>query len=498
MTAGMALGGLVRDVGPHKPRVERMTMVLDKGLSLTETQNWLEVAAPYVDVVKLGWGTSGLFPLQTLREKIAMLRAARIGVTPGGTLTELYLLQNRIPELIRDYTDCGFDVVEVSDGTVPMHPRLRSRVIGMLLAEGFRVVTEIGSKEPARDRRMTPHQRADLVAADLEAGATHVIIEARETGTLGFFAESRELLEQPFNEFLQLVDSRRIVFEAPMKNQQVELINRLGPSVSLGNIAPSEVLALETLRQGLRADTMLALHGPPVYVRMGAGPAAAEEASKRGDVVVVVDALRASTTIASALAAGAREVRVVSTVEECVGEVTAAERGGVKVPAADLDNSPLSMANADLHGKSLVITTTNGADCILAAASDPGARVFVGAMANATAVAQAASVLARLTSRGITVVSAGRRGLPAEEDDLSASEIVLSLGAVRLDPHARLVESALPARVFEESESGRGLIQRGLANDVAFCARKDSLSVVPFWDGHRLVRWSDHPAVGMP
>ena len=481
MSGSVSMPGLVRPELLSKPRSRRLTMVLDKGMSVSETENWVEVAGPFVDVVKFGWGTSALFPVDFLQEKVEVLKANNVDVTPGGTLTEIYVLQNRLEEMVRDYRHVGFTTVEVSDGTIPMHHQQRLSLIRRLIAEGFKVVSEVGSKEPARDRRISTEERAQLVEADLDAGASHVIIEARESGTLGFFGDDKVVDDEALETFVSLVSSERVLFEAPLKSQQVALIKLLGSDVNLGNIPPSEVIALETLRQGLRADTVLNVHGHPPEVRMGTGPAEALAAASRGDVIVVVDALRASTTIAAALAAGVSEVKVVSRVDECVGDLTAAERGGVKFPGADLDNSPMSMLTAEIEGRSLVLTTTNGAECILAAASGQTSLVFVGSLSNCSAVAEAASAAARETNRNITVVSAGRNLLPAEEDDYTASEIILGMGSVRLHQTSQLSSPCDATVLFHESESGRNLVDRGADADVSFCAQKDTLAVVPMW-----------------
>lgn len=464
---------------PPKPRSRGMTMVLDKGMSLRNLEDWLEVAGPYTDVVKFGWGTSAVLPLEVVRAKVERLFKAQVKAMPGGTLTELYFLQDRITQLVSDFREAGFTMLEVSNGTVDMHPQQRSKLIRRLIREGFEVSTEVGNKDPARDRRLSWSDRARLVNGDLEVGASYVTIEARESGTLGFFGDDHAIQEDELARFLEHVDPGRVMFEAPIKSQQADLIRRLGPQVNLGNIAPEEVISLETLRRGLRSDTLMSVHGSPVSVRLGQGPADALAASGRGDVVVVVDALRASSTIVAALAAGATEVRVVASIGECVGDVTAGERGGIKLPTLDMDNSPTAMLRTDFCGRALSLTSTNGAECILAAASNIDARVLVGGMVNCTAVARSAAQMATDLGKGISVIMAGRNELLAPEDWLSATEIILAMGPTRLHPGVELMDPQDPVALFHDSEAGRNLVERGAESDVAFCAQRDSLDLAP-------------------
>ena len=475
----MAMSGLAVPTSASKPRYSRLTMVLDQGMPMRQTEDWLSICAPYVDVVKFGWGTSALMSQSAVAAKIGLLRDHNVIASPGGTLTELYFLQGRIDQMIEDYRTAGFTSVEVSDGTVQMQDQQRATLVTRLVNEGFTVSTEVGSKDPARDRRLTPEERARLVLMDLDGGASYVTIEARESGTLGFFGADQEVLNSELEIFVGLVDPARVMFEAPIKAQQTELILRLGNDVNLGNIPPGEVLSVESLRQGLRSDTLLAMHGEPVNVRLGQGPSDALEASRRGDVIIVVDALRASSTIAAALTAGCSSVRVVATVEDCRGDLTAGERGGIKIPDLDFDNSPLGILSSDVAGRSLTLTTTNGAECILAACSEPKATVLVGALVNASAVGREAWQLAREKKRSVAVIMAGRNQVLAEEDLLSASEIILAMGNVRLYPGSELMPPTDPDALFHESASGRNLVERGSEDDVSFCARKDALNVVP-------------------
>ncbi len=224
---------------------------------------------------------------------------------------------------------------------------------------------------------------------------------------------------------------------------------------------------------------------PRVTLTVGAEGAAA--ASDRGDVVVIVDALRASTTIVAALAAGIRSVRPVATPEECVGEVTAGERDGVKLPGCDLDNSPTSVANTAFTGKDLVLTTTNGTRCILAGAENRDATVLVGALVNATAVGHAAARIARDRNGGVSIVIAGNAHRPSPEDHIAATAIADAMDDVALDgaEHALRVVDAEEA--FLQSEAGVSLTAMGRRGDVIACAQVDEFSVVPILRNGSLV-----------
>ena len=180
------------------------------------------------------------------------------------------------------------------------------------------------------------------------------------------------------------------MFEAPKRNQQAWFIGNYGNEVNLGNIAPQDIVSLESLRMGLRADTMLQHHVVSTILNIALGPADALQAARQSNIVVVIDALRMSSTIVTALAGGMRSVVPVSSVDECVGEVTAGERGGKKIEGLMYDNSPLSFSSGQHIGKQLVLTSTNGTECLRAAGSVSGSIVLVGSLLNAQAVASCA------------------------------------------------------------------------------------------------------------
>ena len=235
-----------------KPREQGITHVIDRGLSVTEVDGLIEVAGDSVDVVKLGWGTA--VATSNLRAKLDRYRAHDIPVVLGGTLTELAILQNRVDGLIDWLRELGIAHVEVSDGTVAMEPAVKRALITRL-AEEFTVFSEVGSKDA--EAIMAPYRWVEQIQAELEAGAWKVIAEARETGNAGIYRPDGELRMGLIDEIAHAVDPSSLIFEDPRKDQQVWFLRRFGPDCNLGNIVPSDVLALETLRLGLRSDTAL-------------------------------------------------------------------------------------------------------------------------------------------------------------------------------------------------------------------------------------------------
>jgi 2-phosphosulfolactate phosphatase len=247
----------------------------------------------------------------------------------------------------------------------------------------------------------------------------------------------------------------------------------------LGNIAPEDVIPLETLRRGFRSDTLRHFHMHVPHVSIELGPSGAKAASDRGEVIIVVDALRATSTIIAALAGGMVSVRPVATVDECVGEVTAGERGGHKVPHLDFDNSPISFANGEQRGKRLCLTTTNGTECLLSAAKNADAVVLAGALLNATAVAKAALTLAQRRACNITIIVAGRNNQVAVEDQIAATQIALSIPGADVRGGIPMLSADDYLIDFLNSDSGRNLSTLGRVQDVIFCAQKDFFDIVP-------------------
>jgi phosphosulfolactate synthase len=235
-----------------KPRERGLTHVLDKGLSLAEIDGLMEVAGDAVDIVKLGWGTA--LVTANLEAKLRRYREYEVPVVLGGTLTEIALRDGRLDGLIAWVKELGLRHVEVSDGTIALDLEQKREVVSRLAAEDFIVFSEVGSKDD--QRIMAPYRWVEEIEAELEAGAWKVIAEARETGTAGIFRPDGEVRMGLIDEIAHAVDPERIVFEAPRKEQQVWFLRRFGREVNLGNIAPADVLSLETLRLGLRSDTM--------------------------------------------------------------------------------------------------------------------------------------------------------------------------------------------------------------------------------------------------
>lgn len=242
---------------PTKPRDEGLTLVLDKGLAPRQVEDFLDVAAGYVDLVKFGWGTAAI--TSSLDRKLAIYRDAGIPVYFGGTLFEAFYLRGQLDVYRRLLTDLGLSHVEVSDGTLTLMHEEKLAAI-RLLAEDFTVLSEVGSKDA--EKIMPPYKWVQLIGAELEAGSWKVICEARESGTAGIFRPNGEVRSGLVDEISDLIDPRRLIFEAPQKAQQVWFLRHSGSNVNLGNIAPDEVIPLETLRLGLRADTLFDFYRP--------------------------------------------------------------------------------------------------------------------------------------------------------------------------------------------------------------------------------------------
>ena len=238
-----------------KPRDTGLTAVLDKGLGLRALHDLVELVGPYIDVVKFGWGTSVLYPSQTLVDKIALLRAAEIAVCPGGTLLEIAWANARTEAFFAFAEGMGFTTIEVSDGTYAMPRCAKLGLIAHAARLGFRVVSEIGKKNPEDDARLTSAQRVALVRQELEAGAWKVIVEGRESGTVGIYDAHGAVQGDLADELVAALGVTSLVFEAPQKSQQVWLLRHYGAQVNFGNIPPEEVLSVATLRCGLRSDT---------------------------------------------------------------------------------------------------------------------------------------------------------------------------------------------------------------------------------------------------
>ncbi|HSZ84968.1 MAG TPA: phosphosulfolactate synthase [Puia sp.] len=233
-----------------KPRKSGITMVMDKGLSTEEAKNFLSISHPHVDIVKLGFGTSFVTP--NLRDKIDVYASYNIPVYFGGTLFEAFLIRNQFDDYLSVCKEYGITYMEVSDGSIDIPHAEKCGYIEKLTKYGT-VLSEVGSKDA--EHIIPPYKWIELMRAELNAGSTYVIAEAREAGNVGIYRGSGEVREGLVQEILTQIPEEKILWEAPQKSQQLYFIELIGCNVNLGNIAPSEVIPLESMRVGLRGDT---------------------------------------------------------------------------------------------------------------------------------------------------------------------------------------------------------------------------------------------------
>jgi phosphosulfolactate synthase len=233
-----------------KPRSSGITMVMDKGLSVEEAKNLISVAHPHIDIIKLGFGTA--YVTLNLREKIELYQGANIPVYFGGTLFEAFLIRNQFEDYVALCKDYDITHMEVSDGSIIIPHTEKCGYIEKLTQHGT-VLSEVGSKDATHI--MPPYKWIQQMKAELEAGSTYVIAEAREAGNVGVYRGTGEVREGLVQEILTQIPGDKILWEAPQKGQQLYFLELVGCNVNLGNIAPSEVIPLETMRIGLRGDT---------------------------------------------------------------------------------------------------------------------------------------------------------------------------------------------------------------------------------------------------
>ncbi len=241
----------------RKPRAAGVTMIIDKCQGLTNMADLLALTGDYVDHWKLSFGTSALLDDDVLRQKITLARDNDLLVYPGGTLTEYAVLKGVYPEFVRRTCELGFSGLEISDGTIHIPPDVRRELIGLALEAGLTVVSEVGKKDPRE--QPSAAKLAEQALLDFESGASWVIVEARESGKgVGVYGADGSVHEGDVDTIAAMLNSHldRLIWEAPLKNQQEYLILRFGPDVGLGNIQPREVLATEALRAGLRFETL--------------------------------------------------------------------------------------------------------------------------------------------------------------------------------------------------------------------------------------------------
>lgn len=233
-----------------KPRTHGLTMVMDKGLGLKETEDFIQGQGPYTDIVKLGFGSSLVTP--QLKEKLAIYKAAGIPVYFGGTLLEAFVIRKELDNYLRILDQFKLEYAEVSDGSIIMDHDHKCEIIERM-SKHVTVISEVGSKEEGIIIR--PARWIEMMQKELQAGAWKVIAEARESGTVGIYRPNGKAHSMLINKIVSKVPSEKIIWEAPIKSQQVYMVKQFGANANLGNIAPGEVIALESLRLGLRSDT---------------------------------------------------------------------------------------------------------------------------------------------------------------------------------------------------------------------------------------------------
>ena len=235
---------------PFLPERTGIAMVMDKGLSLREAEDFVETAGHLADFVKLGFGTS--VAGNKVREKVRIYQQADIRVYVGGTLFEAFVIRNMFDEYLMYIDQLGLDSVEVSDGSMIMDHDVKCEYIHKL-SKNFTVLSEVGSKESGI--LIAPGRWIEMMQKELQAGSYKVIGEARESGNVGIYRPTGKAHVALINKILAKVPAGQLLWEAPLKPQQVWFIKHFGANVNLGNIAPSELIPLETLRLGLRGDT---------------------------------------------------------------------------------------------------------------------------------------------------------------------------------------------------------------------------------------------------
>jgi len=234
----------------QKPRQTGIAMVMDKSLSVREAEDLISVGNDLIDYVKLGFGTSMV--TRDVQKKIKVYKDAGISVYLGGTLFEAFFIRDRFDDFRKLIDQLGLDTVEISDGSMSIDHDVKCEVINKL-SKQYTVLSEVGSKESGI--LIAPNKWIEMMQKELQAGSFKVIGEARESGNVGIYRPTGKAHVALINKILSKVDIQKIIWEAPMKSQQVWFIKHFGANVNLGNIPPSEIIPLETLRLGLRGDT---------------------------------------------------------------------------------------------------------------------------------------------------------------------------------------------------------------------------------------------------
>ncbi len=234
----------------QKPRDSGITMMMDKGLSIRDTENFIEMAGPFTDIVKLGFGTSAICP--HVEAKIRLYKDAGLSIYLGGTLFEAFIIRKEFDKYKALTKEWGLSMIEVSDGNIKISHKEKCGYISEL-SKDLIVVSEVGSKDAGN--LIPPYKWIELMEKELEAGSWKVIAEAREGGNVGIYNRAGDVRSDLIDEILTKIPSEKIIWEAPKKSQQVWFIKLLGANANLGNIAWDEIIPLECLRLGLRGDT---------------------------------------------------------------------------------------------------------------------------------------------------------------------------------------------------------------------------------------------------
>lgn len=241
----------------EKPRVNGLTMVLDKGLGLETASSLMDISGEYVDYLKFGWGTSVVHEQEIIKAKVEMYKSHDITPYTGGTLFELAYMNDKLEEFFKEAHNLGFPAVEISDGSITIPHENKLECIEMAKNEGFEVLSEVGKKDPNMDKELTLDERITYMQEELNSGSSLIIVEAREGGkNIGIFDKSGNANEDEIDYILDNFDGDKILWEAPNKDQQVFFILKLGNTVNLGNVSSDDITSLETLRRGLRGDTV--------------------------------------------------------------------------------------------------------------------------------------------------------------------------------------------------------------------------------------------------
>ena len=241
----------------EKPRQNGLTMVLDKGLGFETAESLMKISGEYVDYLKFGWGTAIVHEQNIIKNKVEMYKSFNITPYTGGTLFELAYKANKLEEFFNEADNLGFDAIEISDGSTVIKHDEKLNCIKLAKEKGFEVLSEIGKKDPTLDKELSLDERIKYMRKEIEAGSSKVIVEAREGGKdIGIFDKSGNAKEDEIDYILRNFNGNDILWEAPNKNQQVFFILKIGADVNLGNISSDDITSLETLRRGLRGDTL--------------------------------------------------------------------------------------------------------------------------------------------------------------------------------------------------------------------------------------------------